>query len=78
MTEIEPRDPGLAPGAETDALEALVYADYERCHPGETFGDMKRRAPYSRIDKGLYRAWMAIAAARLAERQTVAGDGTPR
>lgn len=46
------------------ALEALVREEYERCHPGETFDDMKQRAAYSRIDSGLYRDWMAIACAR--------------
>jgi hypothetical protein len=51
---------------EPDSLERLVREDYERCHPGETFDDMKQRAPYSRIDKGLYRAWMALAATRAA------------
>ena len=49
-----------------DVLEALVREDYERCHPGETFDDMKQRAAYSRIDQGLYRQWMAVAMARAA------------
>jgi len=49
-----------------DVLEALVREDYERCHPGETFDDMKQRAAYSRIDQGLYRQWMAVATARAA------------
>ena len=45
-------------------LESLVRADYDRSHPGETFDDMKRRRSCSKEDKGLYRDWMAIAAAR--------------
>jgi hypothetical protein len=51
---------------ERDVLEALVREDYERCHPEETFDDMKQRAAYSRIDQGLYREWMAVAVARAA------------
>jgi hypothetical protein len=45
-------------------LESLVREDYDRCRVGETFDDMKRRMPFSREDQGLYRDWMAIAAAR--------------
>nr|WP_292838668.1 hypothetical protein [Mesorhizobium sp.] len=45
-------------------LESLVRADYDRSHPGETFEDMKRRRSFSKEDNGLYRDWMAIAAAR--------------
>jgi hypothetical protein len=51
------------------ALEALVREDYERCHPEETFDDMKSRAAYCRIDKGLYRDWMAIAVERARMRE---------
>jgi hypothetical protein len=50
--------------AERTYLESLVRADYDRSHPGETFDDMKRRRSFSKEDKGLYRDWMAIAAAR--------------
>ncbi len=53
-----------ADAAERACLESLVRADYDRSHPGETFDDMKRRMPFSREDKGLYRDWMALAAAR--------------
>lgn len=47
-------------------LESLVRDDYDRCHPGETFDDMRRRASFSREDRGLYRDWLAVAAARAA------------
>ena len=47
-------------------LESLIRADYEHCHPGETFEDMKRRASFSKEDKGLLRDWMAVAAVRAA------------
>ena len=53
-----------ANGSERAYLESLVREDYERCRVGETFDDMKRRMPFSREDRGLYRDWMAIAAAR--------------
>ncbi len=53
-----------ADAAERACLESLVRADYDRSHPGETFEDMKRRRSFSKEDNGLYRDWMAIAAAR--------------
>lgn len=47
-------------------LESLIRADYERCHPDETIEDIKRRARFSKEDKGLLRDWMAVAAKRAA------------
>jgi hypothetical protein len=47
-------------------LWSLISADFERCHPGETFEDVKRRASFSKEDKGLLRDWMALAAMRAA------------
>ncbi|WP_249136571.1 hypothetical protein [Bradyrhizobium canariense] len=42
-------------------LESLIREDFERCHPGETLEDLKRRASFSKEDKGLLRDWMAVA-----------------
>jgi hypothetical protein len=58
----------LDPGSEGDPtyLESLIREDYARCHPGETLDDLKRRASFSREDRGLLRDWMAVAAARAA------------
>lgn len=50
--------------AERIYLESLVREDYDRCHPGETFDDMKLRIPFSKEDRGLYQDWLAVAAAR--------------
>jgi len=50
-------------GARPD-LEALIRADFDRCHPGQTLADMKRRARFSKEDWGLLRDWMALAARR--------------
>lgn len=47
-------------------LEFLIRADYERCHPGESLEDMKRRARFLNEDKGLLREWMKLAAIRAA------------
>lgn len=47
---------------------ALIRAAYDQRHPGETFDDLKRRARFSKEDKGLLRDWMAVAAQRAAER----------
>ena len=49
--------------------ESLIRADYDRCHPGETFDDLKYRARFSKEDRGLLSEWMALAA-RIAERRT--------
>lgn len=32
--------------AERARLEPLVREDYDRCHPDDSFGDMKRRVPW--------------------------------
>ncbi len=56
----------VQPANETERtyLESLIREDFARCHPGETLDDVKRRAAFSREDKGLLRDWMAVAAAR--------------
>lgn len=45
-------------------LEKFIKEDFERCYPGETLDDFKRRASFSRWDKGVLREWMALAALR--------------
>jgi hypothetical protein len=50
-------------------LESLIREDFERCHPGETLEDLRRRASFSKEDSGLLRDWMAIAARRAAADQ---------
>lgn len=57
-------------------LESLIRDDYERCHPGETLEDMKRRSPFSKDDKGLLRDWMAIAVRRAAAANTLVPFGS--
>ena len=53
-----------------EELESLIRRDYERCHPGDTLDDLKRRAAFSKEDRGLLRDWMAIAAAYKKRRAT--------
>jgi hypothetical protein len=48
----------------------LIRDDFERCHPGDTLEDLKRRASFSREDRGLLRDWMAIAARSAAGKQS--------
>jgi hypothetical protein len=50
-------------------LESLIRKDFERCHPDDTLDDLKRRAAFSREDRGLLRDWMMVAARRAALRQ---------
>jgi hypothetical protein len=52
-------------------LESLIRSDYERCHPDETFEDMKRRAQFTKEDRGLLYAWMTLAARRAAEQRAL-------
>ena len=52
--------------AERAYLESLIRDDFERSHPGETLDDVKRRALFTKEDKGLLRDWMAVAARRAA------------
>ncbi|MCS3725335.1 hypothetical protein [Bradyrhizobium betae] len=52
--------------AERTFLESLIRKDFERCHPGETLDDVKRRASFSKEDKGILRDWMAVAATQAA------------
>lgn len=55
-----------ASAAERAYLESLIREDFARTHPGETLDDIKRRASFTREDKGLLRDWMAVAARRAA------------
>lgn len=57
--------------------ESLVRADYDRCHPIETFDDLKHRARFSKEDKGSLRNWMAVAAQRAAQRNKAEATSTP-
>lgn len=44
------------------AQEAFVRAEYDRCHPDDSFDDLKRRARFSKEDQGLLSEWLALAA----------------
>lgn len=52
--------------------ESLVRADFDRCHPGDSFEDLKHRAQFSKEDQGLLRDWMTLAADRARERKNAA------
>ncbi|MHC2333844.1 hypothetical protein [Bradyrhizobium sp. USDA 4454] len=58
-------------------LESLIRGDYERCHPGETLDDLKRRASFSKEDRGLLRDWMTVAAMRQRSRPPTRSCATP-
>lgn len=62
----------VRPADETERayLELLILEDFARCHPGETLEDIKRRASFSKEDKGLLRDWMAVAAIRASADRT--------
>ncbi len=50
-------------------IEAIAREAFDRCHPGDSFEDMKRRAPFSKEDRYLLADWLAFAAAELGERE---------
>lgn len=72
-TIVQQRFAHLAPGA---SLQLVVDHDPRplwfqleakhgaHCHPTEMFDAMKRRIPFSKEDRGLYRDWLAVAAVR--------------
>lgn len=47
---------------EAERIERIARESYERCHPDDTFDDLKRRAAFSREDQGLLRDWLEFAA----------------
>ncbi len=49
---------------QTPDLESLVSQDYDRCHPGDSFADLKRRALFTKEDKGLLADWLDLASRR--------------
>ena len=55
---------------QTPDLESLVSQDYDRCHPGDSFADLKRRARFTKEDKGLLADWLSLAALRHEEATT--------
>ena len=48
-----------------DAVRAWAAQNYERCHPGESFVDLVRRARFSKEDRRLMEDWLAAARRRL-------------
>lgn len=49
-------------GPDDPLIEAKAAAEYDRCHPDDSFADMKRRARFSKEDQGLLQDWLAAAA----------------
>ena len=49
---------------QTPDLESLVSRDYDRCHPGDSFADLKLRARFTKEDKGLLADWLRLASLR--------------
>jgi len=70
----------LVPTSEDERiyLESLIREDYERCHPGDTLNDLKRRASFSKEDKGLLRDWMAVAGTRARAERLTSAAKTPQ
>lgn len=59
-------------------IEALAREAYDRCHPGDSFADMKRRARFSKEDRCLLRDWLTFAERRLNEGSSGKRERRPR
>lgn len=46
-------------------IEEIARAAYDRCHPQDSFNDLKHRAGFSKEDRMLLRDWPAAASAQL-------------
>lgn len=46
-------------------IETMATEAFDRCHPGDSFQDMKRRASFSKEDRYLLADWLAFAEAEL-------------
>lgn len=66
MIDVENAPPQARIRERRDDSESWVTAEYERCHPQDSFADLKRRARFSIEDKGLLREWLQAAARRSA------------
>jgi hypothetical protein len=49
-------------------IEEVARETFDRCHPGDSFDDMKRRASFSKEDRYLLADWLAFAEAELKNR----------
>ncbi|MBL0935453.1 MAG: hypothetical protein IBJ07_11970 [Rhizobiaceae bacterium] len=43
------------------SIDALARRLYDRCHPDDSFDEMRQRARFSKEDRGLLRDWRAAA-----------------
>ncbi len=43
------------------AIDALARRLYDRCHPDDSFDELRQRARFSKEDRGLLRDWRAAA-----------------
>lgn len=65
-------------GRDPTYLESLIRGDFERCHPGETLEDLKRRASFSKEDRGLLRDWIGGSGRSRRSRMRGQGNRTRR
>jgi hypothetical protein len=56
---------------------SLILPDYERCHPDDSFDDLKHRAQFSKDDSGRLRDWMIVAAWRAEARHNAEAADLP-
>jgi hypothetical protein len=54
------QQPGARP-SKAD-LERIAREAYDRCHPDDSFEDLRRRAAFSKEDRCLLRDWLACVA----------------
>ena len=52
--------------ADEQAIEREAERLYDRCHPDDSFEDMKKRVAFSKEDRLLLRDWLAATARAMA------------
>lgn len=57
-------------------MEEIARAAYDRCHPDDSFEDLKHRAAFSKEDRMLLRDWLAAASAPLPQAEQNSTRGT--
>jgi len=50
-------------------LEQVAREAYDRCHPDDSFDDLKRRSAFSKEDRCLLRDWLSYAERQIASQQ---------
>lgn len=61
-SDMSHENPSLSAGTTRERLlERFVADSYDRCHPGDSFDDLRRRSSFSKEDRRLMEDWFEAA-----------------